>query len=305
MKGEAYPARHALVARGPGERALNPAKLAARLFRADRVALWIVGRQAPSAHIWSQGFAHHGLERERNFIEHLPQTEDLLCGRPRTVSRESLHTCLRAPDDLARAGGWRFATLWPIPKKNRLSGIVVCYFDDAIPPKRNRLKQIQAVPTHDSFSSSDPRGQTSSLTLISQSRSPGNLTPTCRSKDPAAQIRELTLDAIRLALPFCTGGMLAVGRSERSSFHIVAASGPLEDQVGLPVTPPWGFLHVPGSPSEPIATRSRAILRSEHSPQASRLGRPSTNGFSWLRSGLGNGCWARISPSQKKMGTTR
>lgn len=264
MTRNAYPAPRTLVARSPSNRALNPAQPAARLSAADRAALWIVPRQTPLTCIWSQGFAHNGPDRERSFIEHLRHTEDILSGRPRTVRRQSINSYLRASKDQARAGGWRFATLWPIHKKNRLFGIVVCYFDEAIPPNRNRVKHIQAVLTRDSFAWSDPPSQTSSLSLISQRRSPGNLTLTCRAQDPAAQIRELTLNAIRFALPFCKGAMVAVGRSEQSSFHIVAASGALEDQAGARYRS-LGLLPVHGSPSEPIVTRSSAIRLSPHS----------------------------------------
>ncbi|MGA2819764.1 MAG: HD domain-containing phosphohydrolase [Anaerolineales bacterium] len=232
MTGNAHTARRTVVATGPTNGALNRGKLAARLSSADRAALWILRQQAPLTCVWSQGFAHSGLERERSFIEHLRYTEDMLSGRPRTLSRESINSCLRVPKDQARAGGWRFATLWPIHNKNRLFGIVVCYFDDSIPPNPNRVKHIQAVLTRDSFAFGDPPSQTSSLLLISQRRLPGDLTLSSRAKEPAAQICELTLDPIRLALPFWAGAMVAVGRSERSSFHIVPASGAFKDQVG-------------------------------------------------------------------------
>lgn len=304
LRGNAYPAPRTLVARSASKRAMNPAKLAARLSGADRAALWIVRWQTPLTCIWSRGFAHNGLERERSFIEHLRHTEDILSGRPRTVRRESINSYLPAPKEQARAGGWRFTTLWPIHKKNRLFGIVVCYFDGAIPPNRNRVKHIQAVLTRDSFAWSDPPSQTSSLSLISQRRSPGNLTLTCRAQDPATKICELTLDAIRFALRFWKGAMVAVGRCERSSFHIVAASGALEDQVGARY-PSLGILMRAWESKRTNCDRSSAICLSPHLRYRSRWGRPRANGFSWLRSGLGNGCWAHLSPSQAKKRTTR
>jgi len=220
------------VARTSRHRYLNAAELAARLSGADQAALWVVSPQTRLKCIWSQGLADNRLKRESALVDRVRKTKSILLGRPVTIRRPHVSFRRASLPRPAKTEGWRSVAFWPIRGKNNLLSIVACYFDAATPPKQNRLNSIHAALRDDLASFPDPPNRPSRGQAFPRLNGSETVSLLRRSADPTAQILELMLRLTWLALPSCADALVAIGRSQRSPFTIVAASGVFRDRLG-------------------------------------------------------------------------